>query len=381
MQVDVLREKLYRACLLAGKVITTKSNLPILSNIAFITNENGELLIIASDLEVSVRLSLKAKIIKQGKVTVPARKFIEYLASLNSEKVSLEVSQKQIEVISGDTKARFVTMPMDEFPVLPESISLEKKIIIPRDLFRESVRQVVFAAARNDAHPVLSGVLFEFEGSNRMKLVSTDSFRLSYRQMQVETNVKDSVIIPARALTEIDQFISEASNFTDDVPNEVLLSLSEGDNQLFFKYANIEVITRLLEAEFPNYKRVIPEEFNTQVSVNRVEFIQAIKRTSIFAAREGQAIKLEFSPSKGNIISSAQSVEVGSHSSVIHADVSGENMILGFNSKFILEGLESFKDEIIHLEIKDNTAPVRLTSSESPDYIHIVMPMSLTSEG
>ncbi len=381
MKVDILREKLYRASLLAGKVITTKSNLPILSNIALIANENGELILIASDLEVSVRLTLNAKVTEPGKITVPARKFIEYLASLNLEKVSLEVDQKQIEVISGDTRAKFVTMPIDEFPVLPETVSLEKKLLIERDRFKDAIKQVVFAAARNDAHPVLSGVLFEFEGSNKMNMVSTDSFRLSYRQLQVDTNIKDPLIIPARALTEIEQFISEASNFTEDVPSDVILSLSEGDNQLFFKYANIEVIARLLEAEFPNYKRVIPEEFSSTVNVNRLEFIQAIKRTSIFAAREGQAIKLEFSASNGEIKSSAQSVDVGSHSSVVRADIEGKDMTLGFNSKFILEGLESFKDDVIRIEIKDNTAPVKLSGAKNPDYIHIVMPMSLNSEG
>ncbi len=378
MKLIVLKNKLYKGCLLASKIISSKTNLPILSHLSFTASEETGLLIESSNLELSIRLSIPAKVEIAGQITVPARKFTEYLGSLTDEKVTLEVSHKQITVTSSQTEARFVTMPSEDFPMIPKINTASGQMIILATQLHQLVKQVVFAATTSDIHPILSGVLFDTQNENTT-IVATDSFRLSISDIAM--GVDSSFIIPASALTEVDRLINDSFwEESDEKVREVVIKLSRDDNQVFFNIGNVELISRLLEVEYPDYQKVIPVTHTTKIVTNLAELIQTIRRTAIFASRDGQAIKISFKPSDKSIVLTAQSVEVGSQTSSIEASIEGDELTLGFNHRYLLEGLESFATPEITILGNGKDAPVVFIGNEKEAYRHIVMPMSLSDE-
>ncbi len=378
MKLTVLKNKLYKGCLLASKIISSKTNLPILSHLSFTASEETGLLIESSNLELSIRLSIPAKVEIPGQITVPARKFTEYLGSLTDEKVTLEVNHKQITVTSSQTEARFVTMPSEDFPMIPKINTTSGQMIIPAIQLHQLVKQVVFAATTSDIHPILSGVLFDTQ-NDTTTVVATDSFRLSISKIAM--GVENSFIIPASALTEVDRLINDSfGEDSDEKVREVVIRLSRDDNQVFFNIGSVELISRLLEVEYPDYQKVIPANHTTKITTNLAEFVQTIRRTAIFASREGQAIKISFKPTDGSIVMTAQSVEVGSQTSSLVATIEGDELTLGFNHRYLLEGLESFTTPEITILGNGKDAPVVFIGNEKEDYRHIVMPMSLSDE-
>lgn len=380
MKTVLLRDRFTKACLLASKIISTKSNLPILSNLLFTAKEDNSFTIEASNLELSLRLQMGVKVEEPGKITVPARKFTEYLSMLASEQLQLSLDRKHIVVQGDENEARFVTMPADDFPVLPEVESTTPQLVVDEDQLRPVIKQTVFAAASGEAHPILSGVLFEFHGEKDISVVTTDSFRLSLSKLLAHGNIEKSFIVPAAALMEVERLLGDVFFASlETKPDQITLQMSGDDNQIFFKYGEVEVMARLLEADYPDYKRVFPAELTTSVVIDRNLLVQAIKRTAIFAAREGQAIKLKLDNDQQAIELTAQSAEVGSHTGAIPVQIEGDMVELGFNSRYLLDGLESFTSDQVIMKVKDAASPVLIHRVDDTQYQHIVMPMSLNN--
>lgn len=382
MKLGVLRDRLYRGCLLTSKIVTSRSNLPILSNIIFTATEDNALSITASNLDISIRLTIPAKVEEPGQTSVPAKKFTEYLASLQAERVDLSNDRRHIVISDGNTEARFVTMPADDFPVLPEIPVDTKKIIMHKDGLHQVIRQVIFASATGEMHPVLSGVLFEGEVGGGLTVVATDSFRLSKTVITNSPQAEiGNFILPANVLSEVDHIAQDAFvNTGDSKIEQIVLSLSPNENQVFFSIGAVEVIARLLEAEFPDYRKVIPSQSATTVKVDREALAKAIRRSAIFTARDVQAIRCLVSAKDQTIKVQAQSAEVGSVVDTVPAQVVGDDLELGFNYRYLADGLDAFIGQTIKLSLNQPDAPVLLSSDEVSGFVHVIMPMSLNND-
>lgn len=375
MRIQVLRENLVEAVAGASRVISNKPNLPVLSNL-LLTAAEDHLIIEASNLETSMRVQVRAKIEEPGKITLPARKLSDYLNTLTESKLTLEKSETKLVISSQNSQAEFVTLPPDDFPKLPQMD--EQSFEIKADKLAELIEKTTFAASGDEVRPVLTGVFIKFD-DDELTAVATDGFRLS----EFRTGWKagptelEPMIVPAKALQEVARVLKGG---------EVRISLSPDGNQIIFESDGTEVISRLLEAEYPNYKQIIPESFTTQAVFEREELVNKARLAAIFARREGQTIRLVFDSERGQVILRSQSSEVGEQEGQLAGEIQGTPMEVGFNAGYLLDGLNSLESDTVRLKLKEvgegQVAPVVFLpegdeGNAESFYLHIVMPVRL----
>lgn len=374
MKLQVLRENLTQAVSDASRVISNKPNLPVLSNLLLTATED-QLTIEASNLETSMRVNVRAKIEKPGKITLPARKLSDYLNTLTESKLTLEEKESKFVVSSQNSEGQFVTLPPDDFPALPTAGEQQFKMGAPK--FAELIEKTTFAASGDEVRPVLTGVHLKFE-SNKKTGVATDGFRLSEFKTDWDGGGDQlkPIIVPAKALQEVARVLEGG---------EAQISLSEDENQIIFASDGVEVISRLLEAEYPDYQQIIPGDFTTQAVFNREELINKVRLAAIFARREGQTVRVVFDSEDQQVILRSQSSEVGEQEGKLAGEVQGTPMEVGFNAGYLLDGLNSLESEKVRLKLKEGgegrVAPVVFLpeGDEETDssYLHIVMPVRL----
>ncbi len=363
MKVSILRENLAKALAVCGRVVTTRGSLEILSNV-MIATESGRLKISATNLEVGVNYWVGAKVEADGAITVPARLISDVITSLGSEKVVLETEEMTLHVNSDKDKLSIKGISIDEFPLIP---SIESTAFsISAKTLREALSQVTFAAALDEARPVLSGVYFLVEGDT-LTLAATDSYRLAEKQIKLAKKVADKVeiIIPARALMELSRTLS-------DIVGDLRVCVN--DNQVLFAADEIEFTSRLIDGNFPNYKQIIPDTNDTKAVVSAAEFTSILKVASLFARENANSINI-FIRSKGKIEVNATSSQIGDSSSMVEAEVEGKDGEISFNSKYILDVLANVKEDKIIFEISGKLNPGVIRLEGKGDYTYIIMPL------
>ena len=389
MQVGVIQSKLAWGINLASKIVSTKTNLPILSNLLLTTQDDNTLQIESSNLELSIRLKVPAKVSEPGRITIPARKFADYVSAVKEKNLELRVDKNQLTVKGERVETSFVTMPAGDFPDLPVAEKDASFLALKTSDFRHLTKKTVFATASRADQPVLTGVLFDFNGAGKLVCAASDSFRLSVTEMGLATDLARKIIVPAPALTEVDRLISDETNRDpENRLDELQISFGPDQNQIFFQVGQVEIVSRLLEAEFPDYNRLIPTEFATTGVFDRIGLLDAIRTTAIFSSREGQLIRVKFQPDAGKIQLTAQSSEVGSHADQLGGEIEGNEVELGFNSRYLIEGLGSIETSQVKLSVTDAKRPVLLEpvvesssagsgKKSTATYRHIIMPMDL----
>lgn len=373
MRLEILQETLNEGLGIVSRFVSLRPQLPILSNILLATEE-GKLLLSATNLELGVNLWLGAKIEKEGKIALPAREITEFVSYLSGGKLILEKEEKQdrLTISSPQAKGSFVGMKADEFPRVPR-LEKEKSFTLPLEGLREAVSQVSFAAAEDETRPVLGGVYWQFK-DNQYQMVATDGYRLSLKKVpfpKKEKKEKMVFLVPARSLNEMVR-LSKG--------DEVKVSLSEDENQVVFGFPQLEVSSRLLEGEFPEYEKIIPQESKTQVVVSREDFIQAVKIASVFA-REAANI-IVFQIDKKEVVLTVEAPQVGENRTSLPAQTEGEPLKIAFNYRFLLDFLGAVPPEEKELVWQLNTplspAVFKLKGDES--WLHIIMPVRLEED-
>ncbi len=366
MKLSCTQENLNKGLSLAGKVVTPKVTLPILNNILLATNK-GRLKISTTDLEIGINIWIGAKIEKQGKITVPARIISDFVSSCGDKKINLELEDQKLKLKTDNYKATIQGTVADEFPLIPE-IKEKPTCSISGKILEEAIPQVTIATAIDETRPVLSGVCFKFF-KDKLKLVATDSYRLAEKTIPLEKKVKSeqSVIIPLKTVQEMGRILSGVS--TENV------KVSVTENQVRFAInENIEIISRLIEGNFPNYEQIIPDSYSTKVKINFEDFKSALKVASLFAKESANNIKIKLSSGK-DIEILAQAEQVGTSNAKAEAQISGEELEASFNSKFVLDGLTALKRGKINFELSGKLNPAKLSISDSKDYFYIIMPL------
>jgi len=373
MKLTCLQENLNRGLSIVGRAVATRTTLPITNNV-LLAAEGGQLKLVATNLEMAISCWIGAKIEEEGAITVPARLLTEFVSSLPSDTIAVNLSPqtKTLGLKCARFEARISGVDAKEFPPIPsvdEGITTSVEV----ETLRQAINQVVFAAATEESRPVLTGVCTQFEGST-LTLAAADGFRLAVFKMPIKDKVsqKTEVIIPARTLAELNRLMG-------DQEEAVNITLNPNKSQVLFRLKSTELVSQLIQGTFPNYSQLIPKSYNTRVMVNVAEFLRATKTASIFARDGSGIVRLVVTPGSetnpGRLAVSARSEEIGDDVGEIDATVEGADAKIAFNGKYLTDVLSVLRESQVALETTNPSSPGLIRPVGTENYTHVVMPM------
>jgi len=363
MKVILLAENLQKKLSFSNKAISSKNQLPILSHVLLETK--GEMLVLSStDLEIGIEITIPCEIIEIGSVAVPARLFLEIANSLPQEKITLETIDGKLEISSKKTRTVLQSSSKEEFPLLYENKG-GKVASFSNGSLRKTFGRILFAASVESTRPALSGVLLKRQGE-QFVVVATDGYRLSLDMVPAEGKDEpfESILFPAR-------FLREAIAIFEN--NDVSLFLSKENNQIIFEQNDTLLIGRTIEAEFPNYEKVIPTDTASKVLVDREALLRAVKACAIFA-REAANI-ITFSLKNDAITVSSKSPSLGENTVEVEAKLTGEENEIAFNARYLLEALSIFQENDISFSMTGPLNPGVFRIEGNDQYLHLIMPI------
>lgn len=371
MKVEVLKENLKLGLSVTERIIGKNISLPILNNV-LIQTEESFLNFVSTNLEVVIRLWVLAKIVKNGKVVVPVKLFSSFVSSLPNEKITVEAEGQNLHVNSVGIKTQIQGFNPEEFPLIPEFKNVDYLEVDNRKIC-QGLSQVIENTSSSQTRPEITGIYFSFS-KNILKMVATDSFRLSEKTITLEKAVKEdfSFILPQKSAREIINILEE---------KEGVLRIYFSQNQVLFEFPMKEVDhpqaqigSRLIEGEYPNYQDIIPTKFKTNVVLNREEFLNQLKTASLFSGKTNE-VKVLVDSKKGQVEISTKSQDVGENNSNLAAKIEGETVEISFNYKFLIEGLLHIKSSEIAFDISKEDGPCILKPVGDFTYLYVVMPI------
>jgi DNA polymerase-3 subunit beta len=377
MKVTVLQENLAQGLNMVSRAVAPRSTLPVLGNILIATDE-GRLRISATNLEMGITCWIGAKIEHEGSTTVPARTFSDLVSTLTDKQVemSLTIRTQTLNIRSGASNTDIKCIDAQEFPPMPVSDPADGLQLNVADL-KQMIHQVAFAAATDEARPILTGVLVKVR-DNHITLASADGFRLSVRDAELSSSSTQPIqaIIPARALTEL-------ARIAHDGDEIVHMVIPPGRGQVIFRLSNAELVSQLIEGAFPDYEQIIPRGFETRAVLSTNAFLKACKQAEIFAREGSHIAKINISPGgelqPGTVQISGQSEETGFSENVVDATIEGSPLLIAFNVKFLREVLDVVETPNVALETSSDTSPGVVRPVGDTQFLHVIMPMHLGS--
>src|SRR3989338_3306314 len=380
MKVSFLSENINKKISFVNHAVSNRSTLPILLNFLLLAKK-GKFSISATDLEIGIEISVAANIEEEGGITVPAKTFYELLGNIPKGKVNLYTKDNALFFEADRIKTVFQTISADEFPKIYEEKG-EKIATIDSKALSSDLPKVVLAAANDAGRPALSGILMEKEEKGGgFLMVATDGYRLSLKkggcsEKQVGKKDQESLLVPARLIREL---VS-----VKDWAGDIGVYSSVGNNQILFFLEDAVLAGRLIEAEFPNYEKIIPSDFSTRGVTDREEFQKAVKTCSVFAREAANIVKLSLekgsSSKAGKIVVSASAPSLGETSIDVEAVIEGEENEIAFNARYLLEFLGSVNPEKIIFEMTGPLTPGVFKLDDDKDFLHIIMPIRVQGQ-
>ena len=375
MRVSCLQENLAKGLSVVGRAVSSRSTLPVLSNILLQT-DGARLKLAATNLELAISCWIGAKVEDEGATTVPARLLTDFVGSLPPDRIDFElVTRTQtLHLKCFRYEANIKGIDATEFPLIPAA-QTDGDITLAPDTLRQIIGQVTFAAATDESRPILTGVLVKIEG-NQLTMAAADGFRLSVRSAELDKPVVTpmSVIIPARALSEL-------SRISADEENPIQVTVIGQRNQALFHLSNIDLVSQLIEGNFPDYKAIIPKSWTTRTTVDTKALLNAAKIASLFARDAANVARVESQPgtdlSPGTLTVRATSAEMGDNVSQIDATVEGQPLEIAFNVKYLIDVLSVLDAPQVVIENTTASSPGVIKPVGRDDFVHVVMPMHL----
>jgi DNA polymerase-3 subunit beta len=371
MKFICLQENLKKGLAAVNHINSKNINLPILNNILIRAEEN-QIELISTNLEIGVDYQLRGVVEEIGEITIDAKTISDYVNLLPLEKVKFTESENEISLQCSNYKTKIKGESSKEFPLIPV---IDKNTYCELNIFelKKALSSVVFAVANNDNRLELSGVMFSFNDKS-LTLVATDSYRLAEKKVNIKNgNISEvKVIVPVKTVQEVLRIISNYSSDIQVIESD-LIKIYLADNQILFSLDSVELISRLINGQYPDYKQIIPDKYKTKTEVNRQELIRAIKASSIFSKTGIFDVSLVFKKGLINIYSS--SGQNGESSIDLKAVVSGEDNDININYRYFLDGLNIIESEMIMLQVINNNTPCLLSSADDESYLYVVMPI------
>lgn len=383
MKLTCTQENFKKAIFNSERMVSKQNTLPILNNILFET-EKGGLKISATNLEIGVSVKIGAKIEKEGRITIPAKLISNFVNNLpQGENISLEVVDQSLKIKSGSAKAIIKGLSAEDFPLLPKK-STEFIIKLSSLKLKNIISKVTTCVAFNETRQELTGINVIL-GEKEIFFAATDSFRLTEDKLELKDentnkeeyqafiNKKSNLIIPANTFLELSRII------TGDEDSEVRIALEEG--QIFFEIDGTNIVSRLINGKYPEYKHIMPAEFKTRVVGAKNVIQSSIKMASIFSSGKTSEVVLKIDADANKFLVEARSVEVGENSSELAVDITGPSQEIVFNSKYLLDGVNTIGTSKVAILMNSESSPVAIreidekTGEVLEDYTYIVMPI------
>lgn len=374
MRINLLQENLNKGVSLVSRMVASKAQLPVLSNI-LMTTEQNKLRLSATNLETGVNLWLSSKVDKAGKITVPARIFSELVSSLPQGTVGIEMKEDNLRIVCEKHRATVNGISAEEFPEIPslKGKGRPKELMeIKSKVLKESVAAVAVAAGVDEARPIFTGVKMEI-GKSQIRMAATDGYRLSVKTIKGLKGVKEAkeMVVPAKALMELVKILGQEGD------GEVLLAPADEEKQLILAVKDVEIVTRLLEGDFPDFEKIIPESSSTTVELDTEELSQAVKAAAIFARDSANIVKFGVKSSVLKI--SANAPQVGENEVEVSVKQTGEDAEIAFNSRYLIEMLSVLSAERLSLSLSGPLSPGVFRVPGDDSFLHIIMPVRVQS--
>lgn len=379
MRVICTQEQLAEGLAVVGRAVPTRSTLPVLSNV-LLEAEGSELRLVATDLQLGISHRIPARVEEGGAVTLPARLLTDYVANLDKGgQVALTLAPRsaRVHLRCGRYEANISGLDAEEFPPVPRFPGAG--LSFPAALLKEAIESVVFAAAKDDTRPVLAGVLLVLRGET-LTLVAADGFRLALRTLRLPEGAEGDlrIIVPAKTLAEVARVLPSGEDERAEVaptPNR---------NQVMFRIGTTEVVSRLVDGQFPDYERIIPREYRTKAVVSTAEFLRATRAAGVFARDSSNGVRLNVEAASaaegvGRVTLMATSAERGDNTGYLDAVVEGEPLQVAFNADYLREALDAIETAQVGLDLTGPSSPgvLRPVAADGNGYLHVIMPMSL----
>jgi len=372
MKIEILQVILKEGLQLTSRISPKTFSLPILSNV-LLTAEKNYLTLSTTDLEVGINFYTLAKIEQEGKITIPSKVITNFVNLLPEKKINLETKDNVLSIKYNNSQTEIKGQSGEDFPIIPKPGDL-KPLSLDSQSFCQSLNQLVDIPLPSSARPEISGIYFSFE-KELIKIVSTDSFRLGEKRIFYQGEVPAqpfSFILPQKAAREI-------INIFGDKEEELKIYFSP--NQIFFEIPiaetnqpKIQLVSRLIEGEYPDYQAIIPKKYQTQLLLTKNEFLNQIRMASLFSGKINE-IKFRIDPEGKKIEIFSQNPEIGEYQSFLSGEIKGEALKISFNWKFLIDGLLNIKTPEILIELNGEEGPAVLKGVGDESYLYVLMPI------
>lgn len=361
MKLQVTQENLSKAINTVARVANTRNTLPILSNVLLKT-ENNRLSIAATNLDIAITQFVGSKIEQTGSITVPARLMQEFVSSLPTSVLSVELTDNKLHITTDQYQSTINGTSAEEFPVMP-AISGGSTWKTDAQGFKKALQQVVFAASADDSRPVLTGVYFHSADGNIIS-ASTDSYRLAeYRLGKAKSTI--NFLVPATAAADLLRIIGEGDKE---------ITVNHDDQQVRFQVGDVTLVARLIEGNYPDYRKLIPLKFATTVRLSRTDFLNIAKVSSLFARESAGSITIKADKASGEISINAIASQLGENTATAKADISGSGEVT-LNSRYLIDALNAFGAAEVEFCFNGKLEPCILRSQAEQNYLHLIMPL------
>lgn len=365
MKVIVFIDRLNKALSLVSRIVSSRSQLPILNNV-LISARKGGLFLTTTNLETAITTKITAVVEKEGEITVPVKQIAELVSLTKEEKITMELSGNNLVLKGQRSRNSLNTTPATDFPPIIKKEG-EANLIIESEQFKKAINQIAIATSQDESRPILGGAKIT-KKEKALEIATTDGYRLSIKESQTEKiDIEKAYIFPVRTLLEVIRIAQEQKA-------EQIKALILGDkNQTVFLFENTEIVTRLIDGEFPNFQKIVPSSFTTQAIIDREELLNSVKIAAIFARESANIIKIKIAGK--NLTLSANAPQVGENSAALDVESKGEEVEVAFNFRFLIDFLNVVEEERIIFETNGALSPGVFKAEKDQSFFHIIMPV------
>lgn len=361
MKLQVTQENLNKALSTVARVANARGTLPVLANV-LIKTVNNRLSIAATNLDIAITHYIGAKVADEGAITIPARLMQDFVSSLPTGIIDLKLDDYKLHIVTEQYQSVINGVSAEEFPVMP-AITEGKRWTVPAPVLKKSLQQVIIAASADEARPVLTGVyLHTSEG--QLHMAATDSYRLAEKKLLA---IKEEVnlLVPVSAMQDLLRIVS-------DTEDEV--RVTSDDQQVLFRVGDVELVARLIEGKYPDYRKLIPESFATSAVLKRADLLNAAKISSLFARESAGSITLNVDEATQELSIRSVASQLGENTAKASANVTGGGAIT-INSRYLLDALHVLSGDEVSFSFNGKLEPSVLKDPASSDYVHLIMPL------
>lgn len=365
MKISIARGELLEALSVVSRGLSSRTTLPILSGV-YVATHGDTVVFQATDLEVSIKTSCKARIEQPGQTVLPGKLLTDVTRSLPEAAVTIDTTTAGVASITcGQSSFSMKTLSPDDYPKFPE-VDASHTVTLPSETFSHVVHQVARSVSRDETRPILTGILVVVE-AGVLRMVATDSYRLCVREVPLEGAASEiELVVPGKAMEDVAKLIGSSE----------VVSLGVAENQVIFSFGETTFVSRRIEGSFPNYRQLLPKEHTTRAVVDRVELLEAVKRVSLMA-QHNTPLRVKITTGDHILTLSAATQDIGDAAEDVQVTPEGEDVEIAFNHAYLLDGVSVAEGDTVAIEVTSPLKPGVLKPAQGDDFTYLLMPVRL----